>query len=123
MAQTRRATKGKQRSKSPRAPQSTQQGRREEQAPEPKEKERRIDGNQGEGNREADRRYREGVANFERSGRVPKAADEARRAVDAEEQGGRRPRDEDDEEVDSYEDVDVDDRDEIRVPGDRSRLS
>jgi hypothetical protein len=36
----------------------------------------------GEGNREADRRYRESTERFVRSGAVEPAADEARRAVD-----------------------------------------
>jgi hypothetical protein len=47
---------------------------------------RSLGGNQGEGNREADRRYREGASEFARSGRAEPAAREARRAVDAEEE-------------------------------------
>jgi hypothetical protein len=55
-------------------------------------------GNQGEGNREADRRYREGVTQFERSGRVPRAADEARREIeDEDELGAAAGRDDGDE--------------------------
>ena len=42
------------------------------------QKDRNIHGNQGEGNKEADRRYREGVERFEREGRVQPAAEEAR---------------------------------------------
>jgi hypothetical protein len=38
-------------------------------------------GNQGEGNRGADRRYREKASAFARSGRVRPAAEEARRTV------------------------------------------
>jgi hypothetical protein len=38
-------------------------------------------GNQGEGNREADRRYREKASEFARSPRAKQAADEARRAL------------------------------------------
>lgn len=40
------------------------------------------DGNQGEGNREADRRYREKATEFARSPRARDAAKEARRALD-----------------------------------------
>src|SRR5262245_8887784 len=43
---------------------------------------RPSDGNQGEGNREADRRYREKASEFARSPRSREAADEARRAFD-----------------------------------------
>lgn len=43
-----------------------------------KQTDRNIHGNQGEGNKEADRRYREGVERFEREGRVQPAAEEAR---------------------------------------------
>ena len=39
-------------------------------------------GNQGEGNREADRRYREKASEFANSPRAKQGADEARRAVD-----------------------------------------
>jgi len=39
-------------------------------------------GNQGEGNRAADRRYREKATDFARSGRLDPAAEEARRAVE-----------------------------------------
>ena len=39
-------------------------------------------GNQGEGNREADRRYREKASEFARSPRAKQGADEARRALD-----------------------------------------
>ena len=38
----------------------------------------------GEGNRKADRRYRDGVERFVAGGNVDRAAEEARRAVDAE---------------------------------------
>ncbi|MGH2901221.1 MAG: hypothetical protein ACRDMZ_21270, partial [Solirubrobacteraceae bacterium] len=48
---------------------------------------RSVDGNQGEGNREADRRYREGVKEFERSGRVPAAAREAADDLDEKQRG------------------------------------
>ena len=43
---------------------------------------RPSDGNQGEGNREADRRYREKASEFARSPRSRDAAEEARRALD-----------------------------------------
>jgi hypothetical protein len=58
-----------------------------------------MGGNQGEGNREADRRYREGATQFERSGRVSRAAEEARREVEDDEDETRaRGRHEADEE-------------------------
>ena len=41
-----------------------------------------IHGIQGEGNREADRRYREGARRFAESGRVDDAAREARESVE-----------------------------------------
>ena len=41
--------------------------------------------NQGEGNRTADRNYRDGVERHVRSGRAPKAAEDAKRALDGEE--------------------------------------
>jgi hypothetical protein len=41
-----------------------------------------ADGNQGEGNREADRRYREKASEFARSPRARDAAEEARRELD-----------------------------------------
>jgi hypothetical protein len=47
-------------------------------------KPRDISGNQGEGNREADRRYREKATEFARSERAEPAADEARRSVEGE---------------------------------------
>jgi hypothetical protein len=46
---------------------------------------RPSDGNQGEGNREADRRYREKASEFARSPRAKEAADEARQALDEDE--------------------------------------
>jgi len=46
------------------------------QSPEP------GDGMQGEGNREADRRYRENASEFARSPRAREAAEEARRELD-----------------------------------------
>lgn len=46
-------------------------------------KQRSIDGNQGEGNKEADRRYREGLAKFEESGKVAEKAKDARRALES----------------------------------------
>jgi hypothetical protein len=94
--------------------------------PAPSDTPRSLEGNQGEGNREADRRYREAATSFERSGRVPKAAEEARRSVEEEER--RKPGRADDE----LADIDVDDYDEDalldaeearREARDRSRLS
>ena len=41
-----------------------------------------LSGNQGEGNREADRRYREKASEFAKSDRAERAANEARRAVE-----------------------------------------
>jgi hypothetical protein len=41
-----------------------------------------ANGNQGEGNREADRRYREKASEFASSPRAKPGADEARRALD-----------------------------------------
>ena len=57
-----------------------------------KRPERSADGNQGEGNREADRRYRESASDFARSGRVKAAGEEARRSVEDEDEygGGER---------------------------------
>lgn len=43
------------------------------------------DQNEGEGNRTADRRYREGVKRHVESGDSERAADEAQRAVDSDE--------------------------------------
>jgi hypothetical protein len=43
---------------------------------------RPSNGNQGEGNREADRRYREKATEFANSPRAKQGADEARRAFD-----------------------------------------
>jgi hypothetical protein len=54
---------------------------------------RSIDGNQGEGNREADRRYREAATAFARSGGVKEAAEEALRAI--EEDDGIQDREDD----------------------------
>jgi hypothetical protein len=45
---------------------------------------RTNDGVQGEGNRAADRRYREGVKRFEEQGRVEPAAEEAKEEVSPE---------------------------------------
>jgi hypothetical protein len=59
-----------------------------------------MGGNQGEGNREADRQYREGATQFERSNRVPRVAEEARREIEDDEDETRalaRGRDESDE--------------------------
>ena len=42
-------------------------------------------GNQGEGNREADRRYREKASEFANSPRAKQGADEARRALEEDE--------------------------------------
>jgi hypothetical protein len=53
--------------------------------------ERDIGGVQGEGNREADRRYREGAKRFAESGRVKEAAREAAEEVDEEKEGSKRP--------------------------------
>jgi hypothetical protein len=49
-----------------------------------------IGGVQGEGNREADRRYREGAKRFAESGRVKEAAREAAKEVDEEKGGSKR---------------------------------
>ncbi len=54
--------------------------------------ERFIDGNQGEGNREADRRYREGATKFARAGRAREAARDAAVDLDALEIEGRKQR-------------------------------
>jgi hypothetical protein len=48
-----------------------------------------IHGIQGEGNREADRRYREGARRFAESGRVDDAARDARASVDRNEERER----------------------------------
>jgi hypothetical protein len=50
-----------------------------------------IGGVQGEGNREADRRYREGAKRFAESGKVKKAAREAAEEVEQEEDEDREP--------------------------------
>ena len=58
-----------------------------ESIPKRKSKQRKardISGNQGEGNREADRRYREKATEFAQSDRAEQAADEARRSVEGE---------------------------------------
>lgn len=47
------------------------------------------DGMQGEGNKDADRRYREGATDFEEEGRVEPAAEKAKREVEEEESEGR----------------------------------
>ena len=82
---------------------------------------RSLGGNQGEGNREADRRYREAATNFERSGRVPKAAEDARRAVEDEDR--KRGRDDDDIDVGDYDEERVEDEEARREARDLSRLS
>lgn len=53
-----------------------------------------MDGNQGEGNREADKRYREGATEFANSGRVSEAARDAAAEVglDELERAGRKQR-------------------------------
>lgn len=43
--------------------------------------------NQGEGNKKADRRYRENTRDFIDSGKVPDAAEKARDAVEGKEKG------------------------------------
>jgi len=53
--------------------------------------ERGSDGNQGEGNRGADRLYRESATAFARSGRVSNAAREAAAGLDAVGPAGRKP--------------------------------
>ena len=58
-----------------------------EQTPKRKRKPRKtgdISGNQGEGNREADRRYREKATEFAKSDRAERAANEAQRAMEGE---------------------------------------
>jgi hypothetical protein len=62
---------------------------------------RSIDGNQGEGNREADRRYREAATAFARSDGVKEAAQEALRAIEEDE---RIQALDDDVELDGYDD-------------------
>lgn len=52
---------------------------------------RDIHGVQGEGNREADRRYREGAKRFVESGRVDEAARDARESLETD-TGGPPPR-------------------------------
>jgi hypothetical protein len=52
-----------------------------------------IHGNQGEGNREADRRYREAAKKFSESGKVDEAAEEARREVETGEDPADEPED------------------------------
>jgi hypothetical protein len=54
--------------------------------------ERSIAGNQGEGNREADRRYRESASEFARSGRVEDAARKAADDLEELERGKRNRR-------------------------------
>jgi len=49
-----------------------------------RKKARDISGNQGEGNREADRRYSEKATEFAESERLEPAAEEARRSVEGE---------------------------------------
>jgi hypothetical protein len=46
--------------------------------------------NQGEGNRDADRHYREGVKEFIQSGDVEQAAKEAKNALEADPAGAKR---------------------------------
>ena len=53
---------------------------------------RSIDGVQGEGNREADRRYREGATKFANSGRTEEAARDAAVDLDELEREGRKQR-------------------------------
>jgi hypothetical protein len=53
---------------------------------------RSLDGNQGEGNREADRLYREGATEFARSGRASEAARDAAVDLDELERAGRKQR-------------------------------
>jgi hypothetical protein len=79
-----------------------------------------MGGNQGEGNREADRRYREGATQFERSGRVPRAAEEARREI--EDETGASGRGEQDLDFDHAAGYD-EERDLEQEARDRSRLS
>lgn len=123
MARSKRESKASGKSK------SAQPGRtasKESQGQNPRghdETRRSIDGNQGEGNREADRRYREGATNFERSGRVPEAADDARRAVEEEERRASFGRDEDPVDFDDYDDDRSDEEEAKREARDRSRLS
>ena len=52
----------------------------QEQKPQPQPPS--TDGNQGEGNREADRRYRDKATRFARSPELPKAVREAREGSD-----------------------------------------
>jgi hypothetical protein len=81
-----------------------------------------MGGNQGEGNREADRRYREGATQFERSGRVRRAAEEARREIEDEDNEiGASGRDE--EELDFDDAGHDEERDREQEARDRSRLS
>jgi len=102
------------------APKPAQSGRNS--AKESADRDRSLEGNQGEGNREADRRYREAATSFERSGRVPKAADDARRTVEDEDR--KRGRDDDDIDIDDYDEERVEDEEEARREArDRSRLS
>jgi hypothetical protein len=54
-------------------------------------RERSIDGNQGEGNREADRRYREAASAFARSPRSKQAAREAADELDDDPPAPDRP--------------------------------
>ncbi|HEX2486410.1 MAG TPA: hypothetical protein VHQ66_13965 [Myxococcota bacterium] len=89
------------------ARQATGRGRDERQPGE-----RDIGGNQGEGNREADRRYREDAKRFAESGRSEEAARDAADDLDDDEPGddeleGADERDED--YVDADGDADVDD--------------
>lgn len=87
------------------------------------DRDRSLEGNQGEGNREADRRYREAATNFERSGRVPKAADDALRAIEDEDRKLGRG-DDDEIGIDDYDEERSEDEEEARREArDRSRLS
>ena len=79
---------------------------------EPRPGERDIGGNQGEGNREADRRYREGAKRFAESGRSEEAARDAADDLDdgEPEDDGQDEADEPDEDyVDADRDADLDD--------------
>jgi hypothetical protein len=125
MARAKRESKASGKSK-PAQPDRTASKDSQGQNPHRQDETRRsIDGNQGEGNREADRRYREGATNFERSGRVPKAADDARRAIEEDERRvSRGTRDDDDlVDFDDYDDDRSDEEEAKREARDRSRLS
>jgi hypothetical protein len=115
-----RQSKSSSRSKSSQSRSERENGKRspgEAETPRPQG----MGGNQGEGNREADRHYREGATQFERSGRVPRAAEEARREIEVEDEIGAGRRDDGNEQ-----DLDFDtDGEPDFHPGsrDRSRLS